>query len=166
MRRRAQAATFVALAACAAFAYGCASSNSAMLSDDTALVYATAADPSQREQVLEATLKAAAELTNAHGYRYFVILSATDTTRTVTIPIAGHALPNETDHRRAFGATFGNAPERPGNTYVTPDTQLQRVRPGLDIVIRMYRTGEIAEMDGVWDAEAMLALRSSAGLRR
>jgi hypothetical protein len=166
MRRGAQAASLVALLACAVFAWGCASSNSAMLGEDTALVYATAADPSQREQVLKAALKEAAELTNAHGYRYFVILSATDTTRTVAISVPGHALPNETDHRRTFGATFGNAPERPGNTYTTPDTQLQRVRPGLDIVIRMYRTGEISEVDGVWDAEAMLALSSSTDLRR
>jgi hypothetical protein len=133
-----------------------------MLSEDTALVYATGADPSQREHVLKAALKEAAELTNAHGYRYFVILSATDTTRTVTIPVPGQSYPNETDHRRPFGATFGHAPERPGNTYTAPDTQVQRVRPGLDIVIRMYRSGEISEMDGVWDSASMLALPSSA----
>jgi hypothetical protein len=47
-----------------------------------------------------------------------------------------------------------------------PDTQVQRVRPGLDIVIRMYRSGEIAEMDGVWDSTAILALPASAELRR
>jgi hypothetical protein len=137
-----------------------------MLGEDTALVYATGVDPSRREQVLRAALREAAELTSARGYRYFVILSATDTTRTVTIPVPGHSIPNETDHRRPFGATFGHAPERPGNTYTTPDTQMQRVRPGLDIVIRMYRSGEIQEMDGVWDSMSVLALPASAELRR
>jgi hypothetical protein len=158
MRRSPKRALSVAMSvACALVAAGCASANSTMLSDDTALVYATGSDPSQRELVLKAALKEAAELTSARGYRYFVILSATDTTRTVTVAVPGHSLPNETDHRRPFGATFGNAPERPGNTYTTPDTQMQRVRPGLDIMIRMYRQGEIEpSMEGVWDANASM----------
>jgi hypothetical protein len=152
--------------ACALVAAGCASANSTMLSKNTALIYATAGDPSQREQVLRAALREAAELTSARGYRFFVILTADDTTRTVTLQVPGQSYPNETNHTRPFGATFGHAPERPGNTYMGPDTQVQRVRPGLDIVIRMYRSGEIAEMDGVWDSTAILALPASAELRR
>jgi len=135
-----------------------------MLSEDTALVYATGANPSQRSKVLGAALRQAAELTSARGYRYFVILTADDTTRTMTITGPGDTFPNETSHQRTFGATYGNAPERPGNTYTTPNTQTERVRPGLDLLIRMYRTGEIAESDGVWDAEAMLARPASADL--
>jgi hypothetical protein len=142
--------------ACVLLAAGCASANSTMLSEDTELIYATGADPSQREQVLKAALTKAAEVTRARGYRYFVILTAEDTTRTVTIPIPGQTFPNETSHERTFGATYLHAPERPGNTYTAPDTQVQRVRPGLDLLIRMYQAGAIAEMDGVWDAEEML----------
>jgi len=82
-------------------------------------------------------------------------LTADDTTRVVTLQVPGHSLPNETNHARNFGTTFGNAPERPGNTYMAPDTQLQRVRPGLDLVIRMFRAGEIEPKDGVFDALAM-----------
>lgn len=136
-----------------------------MLSEDTALVYATAAHPSQREQVLKAALEEAAELTRARGYRYFVILTADDTTRTVTTRIPGQVYPNETRHERTFGATYLHAQERPGNTYTAPDTQVQRVRPGLDLVIRMYRAGEIDEMDGVWDADAIHALPASFDVR-
>jgi len=128
-----------------------------MLSADTALVYASGNNPSRHEQVINAVLHEAAELTNAHGYRYFVILTADDTTRVVTVQVPGHAIPNETNHQRNFGATFGNAPERPGNTYTAPDTQLQRVRPGLDLVIRMYRAGEIKPAEGVFDAVTMLS---------
>lgn len=40
----------------------------------------------------------------------------------------------------------------PGNTYTAPDSKLERVRPGLDLLIWMYRPGEVAEMEGVWDA--------------
>ena len=147
----------VTLVACAFLAAGCATVSSTMLSEDTALVYATASGPSLREQVLKAALREAAELTSARGYRYFVILTADDTTRIVNVQVPGQSYPNETNHQRTFGTTFGNAPEKPGNTYTAPDTQVQRERPGLDLVIRMYRTGEISEMDGVWDAEAVLA---------
>ena len=147
----------VTLAWCAFLSAGCTSANSTMLSADTALVYATGNDPSAREQVRTAALNEAAELTAARGYRYFVILTADDTTRVVTLQIPGHSLPNETRHERTYGATYLNAPERPGNTYTAPDTQLQRVRPGLDLVIRMYRAGEIEPKDGVFDATAMLA---------
>ena len=147
----------VTLAWCAFLSAGCTSANSTMLSADTALVYATGNDPSAREQVLTAALNEAAELTTARGYRYFVILTADDTTRVVTLQVPGHSLPNETNHERSFGATYLNAPERPGNTYTAPDTQLQRVRPGLDLVIRMYRAGEIEPKDGVFDAVAILS---------
>jgi hypothetical protein len=149
--------TILTLASYAFLCAGCTSANSTMLSADTALVYATGNDPSAREQVLKAALNEAAELTNARGYRYFVILTADDTTRVVTLQVPGHSLPNETNHARNFGTTFGNAPERPGNTYTAPDTQLQRVRPGLDLVIRMYRAGEIQPREGVFDALAMSA---------
>jgi len=149
--------TIATLAWCAFLSVGCTSASSTMLSADTALVYATGNDPSAREQVLKAALNEAAELTSARGYRYFVILTADDTTRVVTLQVPGHSLPNETRHERTFGATYFNAPERPGNTYTAPDTQLQRVRPGLDLVIRMYRAGEIEPKDGVFDAVAILS---------
>jgi len=158
--------TIMTLVACAFLAAGCATASSTMLSTDTALVYATGNDSSQREQVLKAALREAAELTSARGYRYFVILTADDTTRTVAIHVPGQTYPNEARHDRNFGATYLHTVERPGNTHTAPDTQVQRVRPGLDLVIRMYRIGEISEMDGVWDAEAMLALPASAELRQ
>jgi len=146
----------VTLACCAFLCAGCTSANSTMLSADTALVYATGNSPSAREQVLKAALNEAAELTTARGYRYFVILTADDTTRVVTLQVPGTSLPNETRHERSLGTTYFNAPEKPGNTYTAPDTQLQRVRPGLDLVIRMYRAGEIEPKDGVFDALATL----------
>jgi len=149
--------TLMALVACVVLSAACTSANSTMLSADTALVYATGNDPSAREQILRAALYEAAELTTARGYRYFVILTADDTTRLVTLQVPGTSLPNETSHERTFGSTYGNAPERPGNTYITPDTQLQRVRPGLDLVIRMYRAGEIEPKEGVFDAMDTLA---------
>ena len=150
--------TILALASCAFLCAACTSANSTMLSPDTALVYASGNNPLAREQILKAALNEAAELTTARGYRYFVILTADDTTRVVTLQVPGTSLPNETSHERTFGATYFNAPEKPGNTYTTPDTQLQRVRPGLDLVIRMYHAGEIEPKDGVYDAVAMGSL--------
>jgi hypothetical protein len=102
------------LVSCAFLFAGCTSASSTMLSADTALVYATGNDPSARAQILKAALNEAAELTTARGYRYFVILTADDTTRVVTLQVPGQTYANETSHQRSFGATFGNAPERPG----------------------------------------------------
>lgn len=158
--------TILTLVSCALLCAGCTSANSTMLSADTALVYATGNDPSARAQVLKAALNEAAELTTARGYRYFVILTADDTTRVVTLQVPGTTFPNEAKHEQAFGATYGHAPERPGNTYTAPDTQLQRVRPGLDLVIRMYRPGEIEPKEGVFDAATMLDGRSVAVLKQ
>jgi hypothetical protein len=153
----------VTLAWCAFLSAGCTSASGTMLSADTALVYATGNHPSARERVLKAALNEAAELTSARGYRYFVILTADDTTRVVTHQVPGRTYANETSHQRSFGATFGNAPERPGNTYTAPDTQVQRVRSSLDLIIRMYRAGEIEPAEGVWDATATLAPAAATG---
>ena len=127
-----------------------------LLADDTDLISVLSQGASDRAKLVDSALAEAAKMTRAHGYRYFVILTADDTTRVVTLQVPGASLPNETRHERTFGSTYGNAPERPGNTYTTPDTQLQRVRPGLDLVIRMYRAGEIEPKDGVFDALATL----------
>ena len=46
---------------------------------------------------------------------------------------------------------------------MTPDRIEERIRPAMDIIIRMYRPGEIDPgLEGVWDATAALAPMTAA----
>ena len=68
----------IAALACMVLLTGCASASSTMLSDDTALISAEGNGASDRDRVVRHVLAEAARLTNANGYRYFVVLTADD----------------------------------------------------------------------------------------
>jgi hypothetical protein len=145
--------------------HGCASATSTMLSEDTAMVSASGNGPSDRDKVIRDALTEAARVTSAHGYRYFVVLTADDATSTTTVIVPGRTLYNQPPRaNELFGTFSGRAYATGGSTYTTPERKVERIRPGMDIIIRMYRTGEIEPtMEGVWDANAsvlpMTALR-------
>jgi hypothetical protein len=138
---------------------GCASTTSTMLSADTAMVSASGNGPSDRDRVVRDALSEAARVTSAHGYRYFVVLTADDATIMKTVVIPGRVLYNQPPRAsEAFGAYVGRAYAAGGSNYMTPDRKLERIRPGMDMIIRMYRAGEIEpSMEGVWDATASLS---------
>lgn len=137
---------------------GCTSASGTMLSEDTAIISAEGKGPTDRERIIRDVLAEAARLTNANGYRYFVVLTADDLTHTVTIRTPGRLLYNQPPRSsEAFGAYSGRAYATGGSTYMTPDRKEERVKPAVDIIIRMYRLGEIEpSVDGVFDAVAML----------
>jgi hypothetical protein len=144
---------------CAIVVAGCASATSTMLSADTAIVSASGNGPSDRDRVVLDALTEAARVTSAHGYRYFVVLTADDATIMKTIVVPGRVLynqpPRSTD---SFGTYTGRPYATGGSTYMTADRKQERIRPGMDMIIRMYRTGEIEpSMEGVWDATASLS---------
>lgn len=149
----------IAAFACVLLLSGCASASGTMLSEDTALISAEGLGPSSRETVVENVLAEAARLTSANGYRYFVVLTADDLTHTVTIRTPGRQLYSQPPRaNEAFGAfQSGRAYATGGSTYQTPDRVEQRIKPAIDIMIRMYRAGEIEPKEGVFDAVAMLA---------
>ena len=143
--------------ACVVLLAGCASASSTMLSDDTALISAEGNGASDRDKVVRDVLAEAARLTSANGYRYFVVLTADDLSHSVTVRIPGRILYNQPPRSgEAFNAYAGRAYATGGSTYQTPDRIEERVRPAMDIMIRMYRVGEIEPTEGVFDATAML----------
>jgi hypothetical protein len=138
---------------CVFLVQGCASTTSTMLSEDTAIVSAAGNGPGDRDRVIRGVLEEAARVTSANGYRYFVVLTADDLTSTTTVVVPGRVLynqpPRSTD---SFGAYVGRAYASGGSTYTTPERKQERIRPAMDIIIRMYRQGEIEPSEGVWDA--------------
>jgi hypothetical protein len=134
---------------------GCASASGTMLSEDVAIISSEGNGPSDHDKVIQNALAEAARLTSAHGYRYFVVLTADDLTRTMTLRRPGPIFYNQSPPP---GRTFGTISGRlfvPDSTYMTPDLKVERVRPALDIMIQMYREGEIEPADNVFDAMAM-----------
>ena len=150
MRKAIAALAYVVLLA------GCASASGTMLSDDVAIISSEGYGPSDRDKIIRNALAEAARLTSAHGYRYFVVLTADDLTRTETLKRPGPIFYNQSP---APGRTFGTISGRlfvPDSTYMAPDVTVERVRPALDIMIQMYRVGEIEPREGVFDATAMV----------
>jgi len=140
------------------FLLGCASASGTMLSENTAIISAEGSGPNYRDQVIHDVLAEAARLTAVNGYRYFVVLTADDLTHTVTVRIPGRVLHNQPPRtNEAFGTFSGRAYATGGSSYMLPDRVEEHIRPAMDIIIRMYRPGEIEpQMEGVWDATAAL----------
>jgi len=139
--------------------YGCATAGAeaTMLSDNTALISASANTLSERAEIVDSALKQAANITSAHGYRYFVILSADNTSSTLTVPVPGDKFYIQSRTVRSFGSSSFSLSAYPGATYQLPDKMLTRIKPGLDIIIQMYRQGEIdPNKEGVWNADVVL----------
>src|SRR4029450_6515502 len=112
----------IASLACVLLLGGCASANSAMLSEDTARISAEGNGPSDRDKGIYDVLAEAARLTNANGYRYFVVLTADDLTHTVTVPVPGRLLYNQAPrgNESSFGTVSGRA-YASGSDYMTAD---------------------------------------------
>jgi hypothetical protein len=147
----------IAALACVVVLAGCASASGTMLSEDVAIISSEGNGPSGHDKVIRNALAEAARLTSAQGYRYFVVLTADDLTRTETFKRPGPIFYNQAP---APGRTFGTISGRlfvPDSTYMTPDQTVERVRPALDIMIRMYRDGEIEPAEDVFDATAMVS---------
>lgn len=146
--------------ACVVLLSGCASAAvGTMLSDDTALISAEGKGPHDRDKVVRDALDEAARLTTAKGYRYFVVVTADDLTRTLTVQVPGRLLYNQPPRaNEPFGTYAGRAYATGGSTYMTPDRKIERITPAIDIMVRMYRAGEIdPAMEGVFDATAVVA---------
>ena len=129
-----------------------------MLSEDTAIISAEGSGPAYRDKVIHDVLAEAARLTTANGYRYFVVLTADDLTHTVTVryPRPGLAQPaaeNERSVRRLLPAV---PTPRAARATCSPIESRNASSPAMDIIIRMYRPGEIEPAEGVWDATAAI----------
>ena len=148
---------FSVLAVCVCILAGCAAvgAEGTMLSDNTALISATGRSVEDRAEIVDNALKEAANVTSAHGYRYFTIISADNTSTSMTVAVPGQRYFIQMPGNRA-AATFGPAAYA-GGMYTGPDRTVTRFKPGLDIIIQMYRQGEIdPSQQGVWNADVVL----------
>jgi hypothetical protein len=142
---------------CVCAVAGCASSESMLLTEDTALISAHGRTLDDKAMVIDATLAEAARMTRSHGYRYFVIVSAADASRVerMTVPRLRH---EDTNHREDLYTAASRSPSAYAlSVVIPPRRKLAYVKPGLDITIRMYRDGEVnPNTSGVWNSDMIL----------
>lgn len=119
---------------------GCTHASTAMLDGRTAVISASGGAGKSMADVQQRAFLEAAKLTQAHGFRYFVVLGAENASQTGAI--VGH------------GATFSDGN---GGTFQGPSTVVPFVRPGTDVTIRMYGEADRPAGDAVWDSAAILA---------
>ena len=63
-----------------------------------------------------------------------------------------------TAQSNTFGSMTTTTGVYSGSTYTTPASAVPFVKPGMDIVIKMFREGEIdPRTPSVWDADSILA---------
>lgn len=122
---------------------GCVRASTTFLAPNVAIIDAKGPGTSTNGRVFQAALIQGAKATKSRGYRYFVVNSSMDTSR------SGFVFSGTGTATSSFG--FG-API---------------VMPATSIAIRMYREGEIdPAQEGVWDADALIPARPATSTAR
>ena len=137
---------------CALALSACVRTSVAMLDQNTVVISARGSAFDSMGGVIQGTMVRAANVTVSRGYRYFVIVSGADASRKGAIYIPGQTY-------ESGRATFsGNTATYSGSTYTTPGTTTTFIKPGAEVIVRMYREGEIdPKAPGVWDAQSVIA---------
>lgn len=136
---------------------GCVVSKTAMLDEHTAIISSRGNAFASSADAIQKSLGEAAKTTLSRGYRYFAIAGSQDQTQRGNVVIPGQTT--------ASGSmTFmGNTAMYSGSSYTTPAQSIGFVKPGVDLIIRMYRPGEIdPRTPGVWDAESVLRAQAAS----
>ncbi|WP_298800035.1 hypothetical protein [uncultured Devosia sp.] len=131
---------------------GCVRTETSQIDARTAIISArgTAFDTPAKVQL--SVMVEAAKMTQAHGFKYFALLSAQDATTHGAVYIPGQTTSNTTV------TGFGNSAYATTTTYTSPGSVVGIVKPGEDITIRMFKEGEVpANAPGVWEAASILA---------
>lgn len=138
----------------------CLRTNTTMIDDRTAIVSGKGSGLDSRAEVLQKVLVEAANATKAHGFDYFVILDAANTSETESIVTPGQTYSSgyATGTGSVYGGTVTSQTSYSGYSWSTPGTVSTVVRPGADVMIRMYASNEVEDSrPGVWDAASILA---------
>jgi hypothetical protein len=149
----------VPLAVCGILLMGCTSTQSMMITEDTALITVLGQSDNGRAKLDDKALAEAARVTRQRGFRYFVILDGAEASQSGVKLRPGEPIPFRFQNRRTNLTSFFAS----GATYTTPDEMMRYVRFGLDITIRMYREGDVDPAGrGVRDSDVVLG--SMAGV--
>ncbi len=141
------------------FLTSCTSTDTAMLSENTAIISARGNGFSSSAGVFRDTVVEAANLTLASGYSHFAILNNQDRTRTGYLVIPGQTSTYGSAHTtmNRFGNSGYGTTSFSAHTYSSPGSVTNIIKPGMDITIRMFRADEIdMKAPGIWDAQGVL----------
>lgn len=133
----------------------CVRSNTKMLDPSTAIISARGTAFDDTAGVMHATLTEAAKTAKARGFRYFGIVAAKDATSTAQIYTPGST------HTSGSVYGVGNTAYYNASSYTTPGTWNTFVRPGADVIIRMFKESEVPSdrRQELFDADAVLSVQ-------
>lgn len=117
-------------------------------------------------RVRDYALLKAAQVTLDNKYRYFAVVQGSDASTTGTIASGGSSTTYTTGSVHAFGNTAtGSATSQ---TYYTPRTYTNFVKPGQDVYIRMFAEDELTEEQkaSVFDAQSIMKFLGSKYLKK
>jgi len=139
---------------------GCVRTDTEMLDASTAVVSARGTAFDTPATVLKTTVMEIAKLGQAHGFAYFMIVSAKDATRTATMyqPGASFTSGSVTGSVSDLGNTGYFRGNYSATTTSTPGWTQTFVKPGSDVVVRFFHQGEVdAHADGMWSVADVIA---------
>jgi len=139
---------------------GCVRTDTEMLDASTAIVSARGTAFDTPATVLKTTVMEIAKLGQAHGFAYFMIVSAKDATRTATMyqPGASFTSGSVTGSVSDLGNTGYFRGNYSATTPSTPGWTQTFVKPGSDVVVRFFHQGEVdAHAEGMWSVADVIA---------
>lgn len=140
-----------AVIATAALLSACTTSNTTMIAADQAILSVQSHNGYVgSDSVFRRTLQEGAKLTLAHGYRYFQMLDAQDTSRTISMVLPGAAQTTGTV------SAYGNSAYYNGTTTYSPAQRVTAQWIGNRVRIKMYTSGT-ANVEMMYDCQAILA---------
>lgn len=139
---------------------GCVRSSADMLDERTAIVSARGTAFDSHAGVTKEVLRRAAQLTVDRGYRYFMVLGVEDTTTHSTMYVPGdtHTMGTYNANVHSYNTHSSVTGTYSGSTYSDPGYVSEFVKPGTDIMIRMFTLEEgVPGHPQLWDAVSILA---------
>lgn len=157
-----------AVLACGALV-GCVRTDTELLYSSTVVISARGTAFDTPATVVKATLAQAAQLAQSHGFQYFKIISASDATRLSTIytPAETHSSGSLNGSVTAYG-NFGelNA-QYNGTSYTTPGQAYTFIKPGADVMLKLYHDGEVdSRAPGVWSVASVLGIADTHSVQQ
>lgn len=135
---------------------GCVTTDTAMLDSRTAIISARGNAFANAGDVQRDVLQEAATQAVARGYTHFVVLGASDKSRTGT-----YTAPTQTNSTVQGAANcnagfcFGSAS---GQTTTTGGQQTTFIKPGADVTVQFLHSNEAVNIRGAWKASDILAV--------
>lgn len=146
----------IALLAVALVLAGCARSNTSMLDNRTAVISGRGSAFNSSASVMQSMVREAALQGQARGYQYFVVEGASDRTRTGAVYVPGQSTTSGTAMASCVGSNCMGTYR--GTTTTSPGFVGPISKPGADMVVRFYRTGEV-DPSRAWNVDEVLAAR-------